>query len=126
MRWIIPALVAASWPFPTNAAGPIQITEFMTSASRGLTDENGEFSDWIEIHNAGTDSVPLLDWSLTDSVAKLTKWRFPETNLVAGGYLVVFASEKNRRVPGAPLHTNFKLGIDGESPFGQFRDGIGE
>ena len=28
--------------------------------------------------------------------------------------MVVFASNKNRRVPGAPLHTNFKLGASGD------------
>src|SRR5262249_39996624 len=31
-----------------------------------------------------------------------------------GNYLVVFASNKNRRTPGAPLHTNFKLDAAGE------------
>ncbi len=31
-----------------------------------------------------------------------------------GGYLVVFASEKDRRDPLSELHTNFKLDGDGE------------
>src|SRR5439155_23661552 len=51
---------------------------------------------------------------LTDDANDLTKWRFPATNLDAGGFLVVFASGKDRRVAGAPLHTRFKLSAAGE------------
>jgi hypothetical protein len=50
---------------------------------------------------------------LTDSAADLTRWTFPATNLAAGGYLIVFASGKNRAVAGAELHTNFQLGNSG-------------
>src|SRR5260221_1935380 len=49
-------------------------------------------------------------WFLTDNSTNFMKWRFPSTNLAANSYMVVFASNKNRQVPGAPLHTNFKLG----------------
>jgi CotH kinase protein/Concanavalin A-like lectin/glucanases superfamily/Lamin Tail Domain/Immunoglobulin I-set domain len=92
----------------------VVISEFMASNGSTFLDEDGDYSDWIEIHNAGPTTVNLLNWSLTDSAGNLTKWRFPETNIVADGYMLVFASEKDRRVPGAPLHTNFKLGADGE------------
>jgi hypothetical protein len=34
--------------------------------------------------------------------------------LPANGYLVVFASEKDRRSPGSPLHTNFRLRREGD------------
>ncbi|MFC1636095.1 hypothetical protein ACFL5Z_14760, partial [Planctomycetota bacterium] len=44
----------------------------------------------------------------------LTKWAFPEVTLASDGYLVVFASDKNRRDPLGVLHTNFKLKGDGE------------
>jgi hypothetical protein len=51
---------------------------------------------------------------LTDAPSNLRKWQFPGTNLPPAGFLVVFASEKDRRVPGAPLHTNFRLAAGGE------------
>ena len=51
----------------------------------------------------------LLGWYLTDSAGNPTKWRFPTTNLNANSYMVVFASNKDRRTPGRPLHTSFKL-----------------
>jgi hypothetical protein len=106
--------LAACLSVPLYAASPVVITEFMADNSSTLADEDGAYSDWIEIHNAGASTVNLFDWSLTDDVRNLTKWRFPATNLPPGGFMVVFASEKNRRIPGAPLHTNFKLGADGE------------
>ncbi|MBM3845959.1 MAG: hypothetical protein FJ405_06715, partial [Verrucomicrobia bacterium] len=98
---------------PSHAA-ELLISEFMANNESALTDEDGEASDWIEIHNPGSNAVNLLNWMLTDSVNRPDKWIFPATNLPAGGYLIVFASEKNRRLPGAPLHTNFKLSNDGE------------
>ncbi|HEX5219577.1 MAG TPA: lamin tail domain-containing protein [Verrucomicrobiae bacterium] len=92
----------------------LRITEFMASNASTLADEDGSYEDWIEIQNNSPIAVNLLDWSLTDDDGDLTKWRFPATNLPPGQFLIVFASDKNRRNPGAPLHTNFKLGADGE------------
>lgn len=85
------------------------ISEFMASNGTALLDEDGESPDWIEIHNTSVDSVPLAGWYLTDDPAAPTRWQFPATNLVANGYIVVFASGKARSVSGLPLHANFRL-----------------
>ena len=90
------------------------ISEFMASNTRGLADENRDLADWIEIYNPSRVAVNLDGWHLTDDAAQLTKWRFPATNLAGGGFLVVFASGKDRRVPGARLHANFQLSANGE------------
>lgn len=97
-----------------RADAQVVISEFVARNTAGLTDEDNSREDWIEIYNAGATNVPLLDWSLTDSAANLTKWRFPATNIAPGRFLIVWASGKNRRVPGAPLHTNFRLEENGE------------
>ncbi len=89
------------------------ITEFMASNSRTLADETGLYPDWIELFNAGTNTVNLGGWYLTDNASNLRKWQFPATNLNAGAFLVVFASGKDRKIPGLPLHTSFKLGSSG-------------
>ena len=62
----------------------------------------------------GLDAVDLQGWSLTDEATQLRKWQFPSTNLNVGQYLVAFASNKDRRVSGNPLHTNFRLSASGE------------
>jgi hypothetical protein len=91
------------------------ITEFQANNSTTLTDEDGDGSDWIEIFNPDAGAVDLGGWSLTDDAAALTKWSFPAgTTLGASEFLVVFASDKNRAVMGAELHTNFKLSSGGE------------
>lgn len=97
-----------------TAPGAVRITEFLAANLRGLEDEDGNREDWIEIFNDGPASVSLHNWCLTDNAGNLTKWLFPNTNIGPGQFIVVFASDKNRRVPGQPLHTNFKLGADGE------------
>ncbi len=94
------------------ARAQLVISEFMASNASVLQDEDLEFSDWIEIHNAGPSAVNLDGWHLTDAADNLTRWTLPATNLPAGGFLVVFASGKDRA--GPELHANFSLSADGE------------
>lgn len=84
------------------SAQEVVISEFLTDNGGVLEDEDGTASDWIEIYNPGSNAVNLLSWALTDTPANLFKWRFPATNLASGGFLVVFASEKNRASTGSP------------------------
>src|SRR5262245_15723685 len=93
--------------------GPI-ISEILASNDDGLIDADGDASDWIEIHQPGAEPLDLANWYLTDDPDFLTKWQFPATTIQAGGYLVVFASDKDRRVAGQQLHTNFKLDAAGD------------
>jgi hypothetical protein len=94
------------------AASPVRINEFMASNGAGLADEDGQFSDWIELHNLSDDPVDLGGWFLTDDAADLTRWEFPSVPIAPRGYLVVFASNKNRNSP--KLHANFSLAEGGE------------
>ncbi len=98
---------------PQATADPI-ISEFVADNETGLRDENDTVQDWMEIHNPSTSSFNLEGWYLTDNATNLTKWRFPGVTLAAGDFLVVFASGKDRRIPGATLHTNFSLRQEGE------------
>ncbi len=101
---ILVVLIAAA---PLRAQ--IQISEFLASNSTLFSDENGDSEDWIEIFNTSTTPVNLLGWYLTDDAGLPRKWAFPSRTVNGGAYLVVFASNKNRRNPAFNLHTNFKL-----------------
>lgn len=90
------------------------ISEVMAANATTLADDDGAYSDWLELHNPDAAAVDLTGWYLTDTASNKRKWRFPAVTLPAGGYLVVFASNKNRRDPAVPLHTNFALSADGE------------
>ncbi len=100
-------------------AAPLQalplITEFLASNDSILADEDGDFSDWIEVFNPDSATLDLGGYYLTDDAANLTKWQFPPgVALGPSKFLVVFASDKDRRVAGSELHANFKLAADGE------------
>jgi hypothetical protein len=95
-------------------AGDVVISEIMAQNTHSLPDENGDFSDWIELHNTGPAPVNLEGWHLTDEKLVPDKWTFPAVTINPDGYLVVFASQKDRALAGQPLHPNFKLDADGE------------
>ena len=92
----------------------LQISEFVASNGDTLLDEDSNSPDWIEIHNPGNEAVDLDGWYLTDDDADLTQWEFPAVSLARDDYLVVYASGKDRRTAGSPLHTNFQLDSNGE------------
>lgn len=85
------------------------ISEVLTTNSRGLKDEDGDRSAWIEIHNGGQAPVYLAGWFLTDDPTNRTKWRFPDIAIPPDKQLLVFASGKDRTNNLAPLHANFLL-----------------
>ncbi|MBM3845221.1 MAG: hypothetical protein FJ405_02905, partial [Verrucomicrobia bacterium] len=103
-------------PLLRELSGQVLISEFMSANDRTLTDEDGDSPDWIELHNPSTSSVSIEHWSLSDNprAPENQRWTFPATNIPPNGFLLVFASGKDRRVPGAPLHCSFRLSQAGE------------
>ena len=99
---------------PATVAGAPLISEFMAKNESTVADEDGDFSDWVEIHNPDGVPVSLNNWYLTDSAGNPTKWRFPNITLEPGEFRIVWASGKDRRLPGQPLHTSFSLSAGGE------------
>jgi hypothetical protein len=102
-----------SWTYtldPNMAFVDVRINEFMADNQNGIRDEDATHQDWIELYNASPTAVDLGGWCLTDDPFNLTQWRFaPGTGLPANGYLLVWASGKDRSSNIAALHTNFKL-----------------
>ncbi len=100
----------------TEASGQVVINEILSSNQTILEDEDGDYEDWIEIFNTGSEPVSLNGYGLTDRSGRdhFFRWVFPDTTLGAGEFLLVWASGKNRRVPGKPLHTSFRIDRDGE------------
>ncbi len=92
----------------------IVVNEFV-SDNNSLVDADGDFSDWIELYNTGNTAIDLENFSLSDDLNMLEKWRFPSVTIPAKGFLLVFASSKNRY--GTELHTNFKISSNGEALF---------
>ncbi len=111
----------------TSCLGQVVISEFMAQNDSTLVDGDGNYSDWIELYNAGTTAVNLTGWFLSDKTNDLQQWTFPSKTLAAGSYLVVFASGQDAAgyVDGLGyLHTNFKLSGDGENVVLTQSDGV--
>ncbi|MGI9240486.1 MAG: chitobiase/beta-hexosaminidase C-terminal domain-containing protein [Verrucomicrobiales bacterium] len=94
--------------------GEPTISEFLADNEGGLRDEDGEPSDWIELCNSTVSPAALDGYFLTDDPTALTKWRIPDVSIAPGGYLLIFASGKDRSSAGSELHTNFSLTSSGE------------
>lgn len=90
------------------------INEVSATNQSILLDEDGESTDWIELHNPSGTTAILNDYYLSDDPSLPTKWRLPNMNLAPGGFLMIFASGKDRAVAGSELHTNFSLQAGGE------------
>ena len=92
------------------------INEFMASNNTSIQDPQGQYDDWIEIHNYGLEAVDIGGMYLTDNLSAPTKWRIPANNpaittVDAGGYLLIWADNDTG---DSGLHANFKLDADGE------------
>ncbi|MBN1133119.1 MAG: lamin tail domain-containing protein [Bacteroidales bacterium] len=92
----------------------IRINEFMALNESTLTDEDGDFSDWIELYNPRPEPVSLAGWTLSDEMDRPGKWALPALYIQPQKHLLIFASGKDRTDPLGKLHTNFQVSGDGE------------
>ncbi len=104
---------AASFSTTPPGAGVV-INEIMPANLNIISDEDGDYSDWIELYNYGSQSVSLDGWGLSDDYDRPFRWIFPAIVIQPGEYLLVWASGKDRRDPSHPLHTNFSISSEGE------------
>ena len=91
----------------------VMINELLAINDAVNSDEYGEFDDWLELYNHGTDTVYLDNHYLTDDPDNFTKWRFPESSLAIAPneYLIVWCDDDDEQ---GSIHTNFKLSGNGE------------
>ena len=61
-----------------------------------IADEDGDYEDWIELYNAGSTSIDLSNYYLTDNLSNPTKWVLPTLNMAPGQYEIIYCSKKDR------------------------------
>jgi len=113
------AVLAVSHSVDTaSAAGvPVVLNEVMAANGSTLTDPQGDFDDWIEIHNVSNASVDVAGLYLTDAPENPTRWQFPLGNKVlttipARGFLLIWADGDTT---ASGLHAGFRLGAEGDA-----------
>ena len=87
------------------AQGAVRINEVMASNRSLIADEDGEFSDWIELVNTGPEAIPLDGWGLSDDADAPFRWTFPFMVLAPGNHVLIWSSKKDRK-PTAVLENS--------------------
>ncbi|MCB9325649.1 MAG: CotH kinase family protein [Lewinellaceae bacterium] len=99
------------------AQSSLIINEYMSSNANTITDFENEYSDWIELFNNQNTEILLSNYSLSDDLEYPDKWIFPDVEIPANGYLLIWASGKNTVTTSGEIHCNFKIKSTGESLF---------
>jgi hypothetical protein len=100
------------------------VNEFMASNATTIVDDDGDYSDWIELYNPGQTAYDLTGYFLSDDADNPLRWQFPSGTVPAQGYLLVWASGKDRQSPGGDLHANFAISASGEPLLLTAPDGV--
>jgi len=87
----------------------LQISEVLTENVSGLADEQGRFSDALELYNSGSEPVWLGGYSLSDSPENRFRYRLPGVMLAPGAYQVVFCDGENYVAQTGEIHASFGL-----------------
>ncbi len=90
----------------------VVVNEVQADNATTITDQDGEYEDWIELYNTSSSPVSLAGCYLSDKTDNVTKWALPDTTIAASGYLIIWADEDGAQVG---LHANFKLSASGEA-----------
>ncbi len=93
-----------------SSTAQIVINEVCANNGSIIQDEDNDEPDWLELYNTDSVGVSLSGYALSDSTS--LKWFFPDVIIPSHGFLVVFASAKDRK--GNFLHTSFRINKDGD------------
>jgi len=95
--------------------GKLYINEIMAKNDNTILDDYNEYSDYIELYNGYNYDINLKGYYLSDSEFDTRKWQFPDIEIKAKEYLIIFASSKDTcDLDKKICHTNFKLSSNSE------------
>lgn len=92
----------------------VVVSEVMAANQTVFPDCFGEFSDWVELYNIGSEAVDLTGWYLSDNPDDWDKWEFPQLVIQPGERVLVFCSGRDT-VQDGQLHTGFSLSASGDN-----------
>lgn len=93
----------------------VVINEVLADNENGIVDENDQNEDWVELYNESDEEVDLSGFFLTDRYGNPRQWEIPEGTIIGPrDYLLIWCDDDEDE---GPLHTNFKLGKNGEGVY---------
>ena len=96
----------------TIKADTIKINEVVSKNNGSIVDEDGNAADWVELYNASSVTYNLEGYQLSDDPSQLNKWIFPNINIEPDSFLLIFASNKNRKEIISQWHSIIDWGDD--------------
>ena len=107
MKRILLPLLLIYGSFQSNAQ--IVINEYCCSNLNKFPDNYGEYEDYIELYNTGSNTVTLSGYYLSDNPALPTKWMIPPgVTINPNGFKKIWCSGRNELTAGN-LHSSFRL-----------------
>ncbi|MFN8864694.1 MAG: CotH kinase family protein [Flavobacteriales bacterium] len=94
-----------------DSPNQIVINEVQSLNTATLADNAGEYDDWIELYNSGTNAVYLGNSYISDEPLDWNKWRLPNVTLDPGDFLLLWADSDAEQ---GPLHLGFRLNGNSE------------
>ncbi len=96
----------------TASVDSLRLNEIMLSNKGSVPDGSGDYPDWIEIYNGGSEAADISGYGLSDSLLEGPKYVFPAgTVLESGEYIVVWCSGDSSE----ELHAPFKINAEEEA-----------
>ncbi len=107
--------------YPTIAVGDLVINEIMASNETTVTDQDGEYDDWLELYNNSSETLSLDNLYLSDDQDDRLVWQFPAGLTIApNSYLIVWCDKDEDQVG---LHADIKFSASGESAILSYANG---
>lgn len=98
------------WLTPSSI--PLQINEVMSLNNSSIADGEGEYNDWIELHNPGPTNVNMNNIFVTDEFGNWNKRALPSVIMQVGTFRLLWADDQPEQ---GVDHLNFRLSENGET-----------
>ncbi len=85
------------------------LSEALLDNQSAIPDENGVFSDAVELYNASGEAIDLSGYYLSDSLEDRFAWCLPQRIVQPGQYVVIFCDGENYIADDGTIHASFAL-----------------
>jgi hypothetical protein len=103
--WFGNSVTSALPEFPT-----LWLNEMQAENLTGPLDNFSEREPWVELFNAGTNTIDLNGYYLGTNYSSPMQWAFPAgASIAPGEFLVVWLDGQSAQTAGPVLHTGFRL-----------------
>ena len=101
---------------PNQLKAQVYINEFSAANWMQFADDFNHHEDWIELYNAGSSSIDISGYYLSDNPQTPAKYKIPiGTSILPKSFQIFWLSGRDVSSP-AGIHTNFKLTQTNKTP----------